>query len=291
MSDDILLVLALSIGMIVTLTKVMARRLPALLTRRVTALAVGVPLLALLADTVNNLDDPFGHRADYGAMAVLGFMMLVPIWGFFDERLLERIDDLAVATITLALVYRANVPLSLTVALSLGGIGVAVALRRRTDTWWWGLVGYVWFLGCAFVLAIVEFDRVSGPLFDSLDELPSFWLLVASGAAVLYLSFHAWFALKFVLILLSLVRPLGRQYARVFVARSVAVAPMSPLVFWGVLTTLGLVFWLDRAVGLGGDQFVGGLAVFVVPMVHAIVELVMSASKSPAQSRAVAAQP
>lgn len=284
MSDDIILVLALSLGMIATLTQVMARRLPARLTRQVTALAIGIPVLALLADTVNNLDDPLGHRADFGATAALGFMMLVPIWGFFDERLLERIDDLAVATITLALVYRARLPIGLTVALSIGGVCVAMAVRRRVDTWWWGLVAYVWFLGSAFVLAIVEFDRVSGPIFEPLNVLPSFWLLVASGAAVLYLSFHAWFALRFVLILLWLFRSPGRRYARAFVARSVSVAPMSPLVFWGILAALGIIFWLDRTVGLGGDRFVGGLAVFVVPAVHAIVELIVSTSKSSPRS-------
>jgi hypothetical protein len=74
------------------------------------------------------------------------------------------------------------------------------------------------------------------------DDLPPFWLSAASGGAMLYLLFHAWFALKSLLLLA------------------------------GVLGS-------DRLFGLGDDRLVGALAVLTVPLLAELSRRIASSAE------------
>lgn len=274
MSDDVAFLAALTLGIGAALVQLVTRRLPRRLHLTVAGWTAAVLVGGFALDAVQHPTDPLGHRGDTASLVALGFLMLVPIWGFFDERLLERIDDLAVAVVTLAFAYRAadHVPPLATGGVTLVGLVLVVMLRGRTEggSWWWAIAAYTWFLASAVALACIEFGDVSGPLVDSIDELPPWWLSAASGGAMLWLAFHAWFALKFTLVLTTLTRSAGRHHARLF-ARRVVASRATPLPV--LIVTVGAasaVLGADRLVGLGDDRLVGASAVLLVPLAGVI---------------------
>ncbi len=224
MSDDVLFVAAGSAGTLFGLWRLMAGRLPAHVWSRVLAV-VGLVLFGSLAvGGVQSVLDGGGfadHRADLGAGALLLVVMGMPLWGFVDERLLARVGEVSVASVGLAAGYQVAEEVDRSAGLVIATLSLAVAWSTaRSVRGGWRLAGYGWFLAATVVLAVVEADGSLEPLTSEIVEVepgPVF----AGFAAMLWLSFHAVFATKFVLILATCARREGRALATRFAERVV----------------------------------------------------------------------
>ncbi len=226
MSDDVLFIAAGSAGALFGLWRVVSGRIPERDALGLLGLIGAALLGGLIYDGITSIADGgafLDHRADSGAFVLLGVVMTLPLWGFFDERILARVSEIGVASIglTTACQLADHSGAAVAVLVVVGSVLLSLAVARSPESGVLRLFAYGWFLAGAVVLAIVEASEVLDPLRSEITDVsagPTF----AAFAALLWLSFHGVFAAKFSLIVFTCHRRRGRGLAFDFAERVVA---------------------------------------------------------------------
>lgn len=280
MSDDVLFLLTGGFGALFGLWRVVDGALARTSVHRLIGIAVAALVGAILVDGFGALSDGrgfFDHYSDFGILVLLFIVMVVPLWGLFDERILARTGEVGIVVLGLTAAARLASSGGWTTAgaVALVSIGLAAILLRNRAGDVTRLVAYGWFLLCVVLLAVLEGDNAVALINDDIVEVaaaPTF----AAFAALMWLAFHSVFASKFVLIALTCVRARGRPLAYDFGARMVVPSTTSRLAsaiaVGSVVVLLGSDLVFDWAV----DGVLVAAVIFLFPVVEAGVDRVLS---------------
>ncbi|MCP5028077.1 MAG: hypothetical protein GY929_17515 [Actinomycetia bacterium] len=271
MSDDVVFLLAGGIGTMLGLWQVVNPRYRADQVGRLLAVVGALLVGALLWDSVKSVARGQGfldHRADSGAFVLLGLVMILPIWGLFDERLLARVSGLAVVSIGLAVAHRTvdDIGEAPALALAVGSISFLWLLRNPSGIA--RMAGYGWFLAAATVLAGVEMNALSGPLGEIGSDYPSLGSTVLALAALTWLTFHGWFAVKYLLIVITCVRRAGRDLAVAFSERVVHPMGAGPGLAAGIVGVETGLLLMDHQWDWASDRVITAVLVLVIPVIE-----------------------
>ena len=268
MSDDVLFMVAASVGTIFGLWRVMVGRLRVRTWSRILGvLSVGL-LGSLVVGGVQSVIDGGGfldHRADLAAGLLLLVVMGMPLWGLVDERILARIGELGIASVGLAAGYQAADSIDRLLGVTVAVLSLALAFGVARSGPGWRLAGYGRFLAATVVLAVLEADGALEPLTSEIVDVDAPEVF-AGFAAVIWLSFHAVFATKFVLIVATCVRPKGRSLALGFAQRVVTPGPSSIVTATGLLGLEAMVLASDIAFDWANNIVVVAVVIFVLPL-------------------------
>jgi len=258
------------------LWRVVAGGLASATVVRLLAIAGSALVGAIVLDGVGALVDGrnfFDHYSDSGIIVLLFIMMVLPLWGLFDERLLSQVGELGIAVLGLtaaaqvadrgAWVAAAGVAVGSTVVAALvffrrGGVAMPV-------------IGYGCFLINTVVLAVLEGDHALALLNDDVVEVEVVSTLMGF-AALMWLAFHSVFASKFVLIALTCLRVRGRQLACEFGARMVTPSAASPMGALGVVVASSILLGTDLVFDWASDGLLVAAMIFVLPIIEATAD-------------------
>ncbi len=280
MSDDVIFLLAGGFGALFGLWRV----LDGALARRsvVRLLSVGGLALvgAVIADGLIALGEGrtfFDHYSDFGILVLLFIVMVLPLWGLFDERILAQVGEFGVAVlgITAAARMADRAGWAPAGALAVASLGIALLLLRGQASDMLRLAAYGWFLLCTVLLAVLEGDNAIALIDDDIVEVsavPTF----AAFAALMWLAFHSVFASKFVLIALTCLRKDGRALAYEFGSRLIVPSTVSPIAGTAAVGAVALLLFSDVAFDWAPDAVLVAAVIFVFPIFEATVDRVLT---------------
>lgn len=281
MSDDVIFLLAGGFGALFGLWRVVAGALARRSVFRLIAIGSAALVGAILADGFRALADGrdfFDHYSDFGILVLLFIVMVVPLWGLFDERILARTGEVGIAVLGITAAARlassdAWTPAATVAALS---VGLAVLLLRTRASDAVRLFAYGWFLLCVVLLAVLEGDNAIALINDDIVEVsaaPTF----AAFAALMWLAFHAAFAAKFVVIALSCVTARGRELAYDFGARMVVESTASPRAGAVAVGVVAVILGSDVVFDWAPGSVLVAAAIFTFPIVEIASDRVLDA--------------
>ena len=168
----------------------------------------------------------FGLRLELAVGAVFFFIYTVPFYGFVSTRLFPRINAQTILVV-LALVTYAWFEQDRRGAdaggLEFLGLGAGCFVLLLVFFWpgaLSGMLAYGWYLAALLWLCFQEFPAIAH-MFASPNPVNAIAIFFAA-LATLMLTFHIWFAFKYVFIVVSCVRAEGRQLAVDFFERKFA---------------------------------------------------------------------
>lgn len=270
MSDDVLFIAAGSAGALFGLWRIVSGRIPERDALGLLALIGAALLGGLVYDGVTSISAGgsfLDHRADTGAFVLLGIVMIMPLWGFFDERILARVSEVGVASIGLTTAYQLTDRTGSVVAVAVvfASIVLAFQLVRSNHRGLLRLFAYGWFLTGAVVLAIVEADGALDPLGSEITDVAA-GPIFAAFAALLWLSFHGVFAAKFSLIAFTTHRRRGRYLALDFADRVVVRANTSVATSAALLGVEGSLLLSDHLTDWASNDVLVAIMIFAMPV-------------------------
>lgn len=270
MGDDVIFVAAGSAGAMLGLWRVVGNRLGTRGTVGLIGLGLSATIGALVLGGLSNVGDPggfFDHRADLGATVLLFIVMVLPLWGLFDEAVLARVGEVGVASMGFAVAYRVAPDIGESSAITIAALSVVFVplLRGPKGDGGHRLLAYGWFLAGAVVLAAVELGDAVEPLTTDSNSDLGVGTTFVSFAALVWLAFHGLFAAKYLLIVFTCHRRRGRTLAVDF-AHRVIVSGSSSLA--GMALVLGIEAILlitDHSVDWASDTVITAVVVLLMP--------------------------
>ena len=276
MSDDVVFLLAGGFGALFGLWRVVDGALARTSVFRLIGIAGAALVGAILFDGFGALSDGrdfFDHYSDFGILVLLFIVMVVPLWGLFDERILARTGEVGIVVLgfTAAAQLASSGGWVPALGVALISVGLATVLLRKRVGDLTRLVAYGWFLLCVVLLAVLAGDNALALINDDIVEVsaaPTF----AAFAALMWLAFHSVFASKFVLIALTCVRTRGRRLAYDFGARMVVPSTTSRLASAAAVGVVAVLLGSDLLVGWAPDGVLVAVVIFTFPLVEATAD-------------------
>jgi len=279
-SDDVIFLLAGGFGALFGLWRVIDGALTRTSVLRLIGIASAALVGAVLVDGLGAVSDGrdfFDHYSDFGILVLLFIVMVLPLWGLFDERILARTGEVGIVVLGLTAAARLAsdgewVPAA---AVALTSIGLAAILLRNLASDVARLVAYGWFLLCVVLLAVLEGDNALALINDEVVEVsavPTF----AAFAALMWLAFHSVFASKFVLIALTCVRARGRRLALDFGARMIVPSTTSTLASAAAVGAVAVLLGSDVLFDWAPDAMLVAAVIFFFPVFEASIDRAFS---------------
>ncbi|MCB1174270.1 MAG: hypothetical protein KDK39_11915 [Leptospiraceae bacterium] len=238
--SDILFSIAICIGFLLQVVLLARENLDRKRAWRVIGGSAVWLLGSVLIELVFWLAARIGLRAGpyYPGEVVIGaifmYLYVFPFYGFFENRLLQVVNRSSVWLLTVVFWYSVLVlptsparyyPILFYTTIAVNLIAFTLSWSRQPGSWA-RLFIYGWFLYTLMLLALMELPRA----FVFLNDNSSDWLnlarVVLAAMLLLYFTFHIWFALKYLLVLMTCLRSSGRQLAFRMIAQKVTATEM-----------------------------------------------------------------
>lgn len=233
--QDALLTLSLALGLVLQTFLLSSITLP----RRRSLILTGVAAVWVLGPWLIELawvwlrslwtGEPLQFNMEISGFGLFSFFYVFPFYGFLNPHLLQIINRLAVAMLTLVFWYTVYIVYAdyfqERLPFLILGIGcslitfIALFLKRLPIVFKFFL--YAWFLTILLTLVFLELPRIFAIVSAPVDRVPGFIETMMVAVIFLYLAFHTWFAFKYALILLSNIRKRGRELAVPFIHEKV----------------------------------------------------------------------
>lgn len=275
-SEDVIFLLAGGTGATFGLWRVVAGGLATGSVLRLVGVAVTALVAAVTFDGVRALIDGrnfFDHYSDLGILVLLFLVMVVPLWGLFDDRLLAHVSEFGIAVlgVTAASFVADDVGWAAAAAVGAASVLVTLLVIRHQQNEMVRFAGYGWFLVCTVLLAVLEGgDAIALLTEDVVDvsPVPTF----TAFAALVWLLFHAVFAAKVLLIAVACVSDRGRDLATALGTRLIVPSQLSAIAGLAAVGVTAVILCSDVLFDWAPDAMLVAAVIFAFPVIEAAAD-------------------